>query len=325
MEKQKKIKVGILGWGRVGRGIALALRDAPDMELVGIYTSRDPRALGTVEYPLKDACDLLTSRQPLDVLFLAHGSKSALKDETPRYARLYNCVDAFDIHAELTAHARRVHEIGLLSGTLSVVGGGWDPGLLSVFRAYVSAAFPRGAINTFWGRGVSAGHSEAIRSLVGVRDAVEYTAPREGARILAENGVPLDERRRHRRICYVVAAEEDRARIEREIRTMPHYFLGYDVEVFFVDEEELRREHSGTPHRGCVMARAMTGKYYENRAELTLDLSMGCNGEYTAALLVPLARAVHTLYESGARGCLTPLEIPPSALLSPSADLSALF
>ena len=319
------IKIGILGWGRVGRGIALALRDAPDMELCGIYTSRDPKSLGEEDLPVRDACDLLKSRQGLDVLFLAHGSKSALRDEAPRYARLYNCVDAFDIHAELSAHARRVHEIGLASGTLSVVGGGWDPGLLSVFRVYASSAFPRGAINTFWGRGVSAGHSEAIRSIVGVRDAVEYTAPREDARILAENGVPLDERRRHRRICYVVAAEEDRARIEREIRTMPHYFLGYDVEVFFVDEEELSREHAATPHRGCVMARAMTGKYYENRAELTLDLSMGCNGEYTAALLVPLARAVHTLYQSGTRGCLTPLEIPPAALLPPSADIATLW
>ena len=320
------MKAAVLGYGRVGRGAVLALRDAEDVELVGIYTSRPPQSVNAPDgVSVFDVCDLLRERQPIDVLILAHGSQSAIRDETPRYARLYSCVDGFDVHAELSAHVRRVHEIGLRSDTLSVVGAGWDPGYLSVVRALARSALPRGTCNTFWGRGVSAGHSEAIRAIAGVRYAIQYTEPRADALALAESGVALSDTARHRRVCYVVAEECDRARIEREIRIMPHYFLGYDTEVHFIDEETFLREHSTSYHRGHVILKGMTGRYRENRASLDFSLSMDDNGELTGALLAAYARALYRLYREGVRGALSPLEIAPSALLPPAVDPVALW
>ncbi len=320
------MKAAVLGYGRVGRGAVLAIRDADDIELVGVYTARPPASVEAPEgVKVYDVCDLLRERQPIDVLILAHGSQSAIRDETPRYARLYSCIDSFDVHAELSAHVRRVHEIGLHSNTLSVVGAGWDPGYLSVVRALALAALPRGTCNTFWGRGVSAGHSEAIRSIMGVRHAIQYTEPKTDALTLAESGVLLSDTARHRRVCYVVAEENDRPRIEREIRTMPHYFLGYDTEVHFIDDETFHREHTGTFHRGHVILKGMTGRYRENRASLDFSLCMDDNGELTGALLVAYARALYRLYREGVRGALSPLEIAPSALLSPAVDAASLW
>lgn len=320
------MKVAVLGYGKVGRGAVLALRDAEDIELVGVYTSRPPSTLDAPDgVAVYDMCDLLREPKRIDVLLLAHGSQSAIRDETPRYARLYCCVDGFDVHAELSAHVRRVHEIGLRSDTLSVVGAGWDPGYLSVVRALCVSALPRGSLNTFWGRGVSAGHSEAIRSIAGVRHAIQYTEPRADALTLVESGARLSDISRHRRVCYVVAEEGERARIEREIRTMPHYFLGYDTEVHFIDEETFTREHTGHYHRGHVIAKGMTGRYRENRAAIDFSLSMDDNGELTGALLVAYARALYCLYKEGLRGALSPLEIPPSALLPASSDAATLW
>ena len=315
------IRIGILGYGNLGRGIELAVAANDDMELVGVFTRRDPASV----HPLGEnvavwpATELAAHTDDIDVLMLAGGSATDLPEQTPAAAALYNVVDSFDTHANIPAHFAAVDAVARETGHVAVISVGWDPGMFSVSRVYANAIMPNGADYTFWGRGVSQGHSDAIRRIPGVADARQYTVPVPEALDAVRSGVnpELTTRQKHTRECFVVAKPgADTARIEKEIKEMPNYFADYDTTVHFISEEELLRDHAGLPHGGMVIRTGKTGKDCGNTHVIEYKLTLDSNPEFTSSILVAYARAVWRMHEAGQQGCKTVLDVPP-ALLSP--------
>lgn len=318
------MKIAIYGYGNLGRGVECALQTTPDMQLTGIFTRRDPATVqttfGTPVYP---AGDLLSHKTDIDVLILCGGSATDLPDMTPALAADFNVVDSFDTHAAIPAHFQRVESAARMGGHVALISAGWDPGMFSVNRLYASAILPQGQDYTFWGRGVSQGHSDAIRRLDGVLDARQYTVPLDAALDAVRSGQnpTLTTRQKHRRECYVVAAPgADIARIEREIKEMPNYFADYDTTVSFITAEEMIRNHSGLPHGGCVIRTGTTGVAGGHTQTIEYSLKLDSNPEFTANVLVAYARAVYKAFTRGESGCKTVFDIPPADLSPLSAE-----
>ncbi len=317
------MKIGIYGYGNLGRGVECAVCHADDAELVGIFTRRDPQSVQVhSNTPVYAAEDLERFAEELDVLILCGGSATDLPTMTPSLATQFNVVDSFDTHAAIPEHFAAVDAAATESGHIALISAGWDPGLFSLNRLYAQAVLPQGADYTFWGRGVSQGHSDAIRRIDGVADARQYTVPIEDALQAVRGGEQpeLTTREKHRRECYVVAeAGADRARIEREIKEMPNYFADYDTSVTFVTAEELERDHSGLPHGGSVIRTGVTGWNGEHRQCIEYRLTLDSNPEFTASVLVAYARAIYRMHSRGVCGCKTVLDVAPVDLspLSP--------
>ncbi|WP_165053956.1 MULTISPECIES: diaminopimelate dehydrogenase [unclassified Adlercreutzia] len=313
------ICIGILGYGNLGRGVELACAANPDTELVAVFTRRDPesvkvRTAGVAVWP---AADLEAHADDIDVLVLAGGSATDLPEQTPAAARLFNVVDSFDTHANIPAHFAAVDEAARESGHVAVISVGWDPGMFSVSRLYANAIMPAGADYTFWGRGVSQGHSDAIRRIPGVVDARQYTVPvpEALAAVRAGENPELTTRQKHTRECFVVAEPgADEKAIERAIVEMPNYFADYDTTVTFISKEELDRDHAGIPHGGSVIRTGATGADGENTHVIEFSLKLDSNPEFTGSVLVAFARAAHRLSQEGARGCKTIFDIAPAYL-----------
>ena len=312
-------QIGIVGYGNLGRGAEAALGLAPDMALAAVFTRRDPAGVDirTPEVPVLPYEALGDWAERLDGVVLCGGSSADLPRMTPEVAALCNVVDSFDTHADIPAHFDRVDRAARNAGKLAVISAGWDPGLFSLSRLYAEAALPRGGSYTFWGRGVSQGHSDAIRRIPGVRDARQYTVPvpRAVERVRAGEAPELTTREKHTRECYVVAEEgADQAAIERAIVTMPHYFEEYDTTVTFVTQAQLDRDHRGLPHGGSVIRSGTTGWAGEHRQTVECRLALDSNPEFTGSVLVACMRACCRLNAQGRTGCLTMLDIPPAAL-----------
>ncbi|WP_172136165.1 diaminopimelate dehydrogenase [Adlercreutzia sp. ZJ473] len=313
------IRIGILGYGNLGRGVELACAANPDTELAAVFTRRDPesvkvRTAGVAVWP---AADLEAHVDDVDVLVLAGGSATDLPEQTPAAARLFNVVDSFDTHANIPAHFAAVDEAARESGHVAVISVGWDPGMFSVSRLYANAIMPAGADYTFWGRGVSQGHSDAIRRIPGVVDARQYTVPvpEALAAVRAGENPELTTRQKHTRECFVVAEPgADEEAIERAIVEMPNYFADYDTTVTFISKEELDRDHAGIPHGGSVIRTGATGVNGENTHVIEFSLKLDSNPEFTGSVLVAFARAAHRLSQEGARGCKTIFDIAPAYL-----------
>ena len=314
------IRIGIYGYGNLGRGVEAAIRQNPDMTLVGVFTRHDPATLKTrTGAPVFHADAALSMRDDIDVMILCGGSATDLPEQTPMLAAHFNVVDSFDTHARIPEHFANVDVAAKRGGKAAIISVGWDPGLFSLARAYASAVLPEGEDYTFWGKGVSQGHSDAIRRIDGVLDARQYTVPIDTAldRVRSGEAPLLSAREKHTRECYVVAKEgADLARIEREIKTMPNYFADYDTTVTFISMEEMKEKHSALPHGGRVIRTGRTGLNKENSHTIEYSLALASNPEFTSSVLVAYARAAYRLYEKEDVGCKTVLDVPP-ALLSP--------
>ena len=318
------IRVGIYGYGNLGRGIELALRQNADMESVGVFTRRDPSTVQTLTgLPVYAADDALKMRDKIDVMILCGGSATDLPKQTPYLAEYFNVVDSFDTHAKIPEHSKAVEEVAKKAETLALISGGWDPGLFSLARVYASAVIAEGQDYTFWGKGVSQGHSDAIRRIEGVLDAKQYTIPVESAITAVRSGETptLTTRQKHERECFVVAKEgADKAKIEEAIKTMPHYFDEYNTTVHFISLEELKEKHSGLPHGGVVLRSGVTGKDKEHKNIIEYSLKLDSNAEFTASVLAACARAVYRMRQEGVVGCKTILDIPPAYLSALSRE-----
>ncbi len=317
------IRVGIMGYGNLGRGIEAALRQNEDMTLAAVFTRRAPESvkIRTQGVPVYHADEAILHKDEIDVLILCGGSATDLPKQTPEYAKHFNVVDSFDTHAAIPAHFATVDAAARESGHVGIISVGWDPGMFSLNRLYGSAILSDGTDYTFWGKGVSQGHSDAIRRVEGVLDAKQYTVPVESALEAVRRGETptLNAREKHTRVCYVVAEEgADKARIEHEIKTMPNYFADYDTTVHFITAEELKRDHGGIPHGGFVIRSGKTGFEGENRHVIEYSLKLDSNPEFTSSVLVAYARAAVRLHGEGAKGAKTVLDIPP-AYLSPKS------
>ncbi len=314
------IKAGILGYGNLGRGVEAAIARNEDMTLAAVYTRRDPGNLkiNTPGVPVKSAEALEGGEEDIDVLIICGGSATDLPAMTPKYAALYNVVDSFDTHANIPQHFANVDTAAAAAGRLGLISCGWDPGMFSLNRLYAASVLPGGEAYTFWGRGVSQGHSDAIRRIEGVVDARQYTVPVPDAvaRVRAGENPELTTREKHTRECYVVAAEgADKARIEQEIKTMPNYFSDYDTTVTFITAEEMKEKHSGLPHGGSVIYTGETGQKGMKHV-IEYSLKLDSNPEFTGSVLAAYARAVVRLNAEGRTGGVTVFDIAP-AYLSP--------
>ncbi len=322
------MKIAIYGYGNLGRGVEAAMKQNPDCELIGIFTRRDPATVKPrTAVPVYPATDIRAFKDKLDVLILCGGSATDLPELTPTLAKDFCVVDSFDTHANIPAHFANVDATAKEGGTLSLISAGWDPGMFSIARLYAGALLPDGQDYTFWGRGVSQGHSDAIRRLPGVLDARQYTVPVPTAldAVSAGENPALATRDKHTRECFVVAAEDaDKDAIREAIITMPNYFADYDTTVTFVTAEELARDHAGLPHGGRVIRNGRTGLDGENTHTVTFGLRLDSNPEFTASALVAFARAVYRMAARGRTGAITVFDVAP-ADLSPlsSAELRA--
>lgn len=320
------IKIGILGYGNLGRGVECAIKHNPDMELAAVFTRRDPKNVkilteGVPVYRAEQAAEM---KDGIDVLILCGGSATDLPGQTPEYARYFNVVDSFDTHARIPEHFEAVDKAAKESGHVGLISVGWDPGMFSLNRLYADAVLPGGRDYTFWGRGVSQGHSDAVRRIEGVKDARQYTIPVEEAlEAVRSGGSPeLTARQKHTRECFVVAEEgADLSAIEREIVTMPNYFADYDTTVHFISQEELDRDHAGIPHGGFVIRTGRTGWNDENSHVIEYSLKLDSNPEFTASVIAAYARAAYRLSREGQTGCKTVFDIAP-AYLSPESGES---
>ena len=313
------IRIGIFGYGNLGRGVEAAIKQNPDMTLAAVFTRRDPSSLTirTEGVPVLHVDDAPSMKEKIDVMVLCGGSATDLPEQTPAIASMFNCIDSFDTHAKIPAHFANVDSAAKKSGTLAMISVGWDPGLFSLMRAYTGAVLPSGKDYTFWGKGVSQGHSDAIRRIDGVVDARQYTVPVEDALSAVRSGSApeLTTRQKHTRECFVVAAEgADKARIENEIKTMPNYFADYDTTVNFITLDELREKHGGIPHGGFVIRSGKTGFDEANNNIIEFSLKLDSNPEFTSSVIVAYARAVYRLSAEGVSGAKTVLDIPPSYL-----------
>ena len=324
-----KTRIGILGYGNLGRGVELSCRQNDDLELVALFTRRDPAAVKplTEGVAVYAADDLAAHAGDVDVLILCGGSASDLPEQTPACASLFNVVDSFDTHANIPAHFERVNAAAKEGGKVAVISAGWDPGMFSLTRLYANCILPDGVDYTFWGRGVSQGHSDAIRRIEGVADARQYTVPVPAALEAVRNGEnpELTTRQKHTRDCFVVAEEgADKAAIEAAIVGMPNYFADYDTTVTFITQEELDRDHAGIPHGGSVIRSGRTGQDGQNRHVVEYSLKLDSNPEFTGSVLAACARAAHRLSLEGQTGCKTMFDIAPSYLSAKSgAELRA--
>ena len=317
------IRVGIVGYGNLGRGVELALRQNPDMKLSAFFTRRDPASLKTLspEVPVYSLSRVTEFREQLDVLILCGGSATDLPVQTPEFAKYFNVVDSFDTHAKIPEHFAACDASASESGKIALISVGWDPGMFSLQRLLGMSILPDGESYTFWGRGVSQGHSDAIRRLEGVQDARQYTIPVEDAlqRVRSGENPALTTREKHTRECFVVLKPgADPAKIEQEIKTMPNYFAEYDTTVHFISQEELDRDHKGIPHGGFVLRSGTTGVQGETKHMIEYSLKLGSNPEFTSSVLVCYARAAVRLNREGACGARTVLDVPP-AYLSPKS------
>ena len=318
------IRIGIMGYGNLGRGIECAIRQNPDMKLVAVFTRRSPETVRilTPGVPVYHADEAIAKKDDIDVLILCGGSATDLPRQTPEYAKYFNVTDSFDTHAKIPAHFEAVNAAAKEGGKVAVISCGWDPGMFSINRVYAGAILPEGKDYTFWGKGVSQGHSDAIRRIEGVVDAKQYTIPIDEALSAVRSGETPDftARQKHLRECFVVAAEgADKTRIEQEIKTMPNYFADYDTIVHFITLDELKRDHGGIPHGGFVIRSGKTGADRENTHIIEYSLKLDSNPEFTASVIVACARAAHRLAQEGLTGCKTILDLPPS-YLSPMSD-----
>ena len=317
------MKIGIYGYGNLGRGVELAVRENADMELVGVFTRRPPETVKTATgAPVFAASSLSDFVGKIDVLILCGGSATDLPKMTPALARDFNVIDSFDTHAAIPAHFAATDAAASEGGHLALISTGWDPGLFSIARLYASSVLPHGRDYTFWGRGISQGHSDAIRRIEGVLDARQYTVPiGEAIDAVRRGDMPtLTTREKHRRECYVVAEEgADLSRIEREIKEMPNYFADYDTTVTFISMDELKEKHSGMPHGGSVLYSGKTGKDGEHAHTVEFSLTLDSNPEFTGSVLVAYARAIGRMKARGTVGCKTVFDIAPADLspLSP--------
>ena len=318
------IRIGILGYGNLGRGVEYAVEANADMELVAIFTRRDPASVKPrTNVPVISADDAEMWKNKVDVLILCGGSATDLPEQTPAFAKLFNVVDSFDTRAKIPAHFAAVDAAAKAAGHVGVISVGWDPGMFSLTRAYANAVLTNGADYTFWGRGVSQGHSDAIRRIPGVKNAKQYTVPVPAALDAVRSGSnpTLTTREKHTRECYVVLEEgADAAAVEKAIVTMPNYFSDYDTTVHFISEEELLRDHAGLPHAGFVLRSGATGANGENKHIIEFSLKLDSNPEFTACVLAAYARAAHRLASEGVTGCKTVLDIPPAYLSAKSGD-----
>ena len=318
------IRIGILGYGNLGRGVEYAVEANADMKLVAVFTRRDPASVRPrTNVPVVAASKAAEWKDKVDVLILCGGSATDLPEQTPEFAKLFNVVDSFDTHAKIPAHFAAVDAAAKAAGHIGVISVGWDPGMFSLTRAYANAVLTNGADYTFWGRGVSQGHSDAIRRIPGVKNAKQYTVPVPAALDAVRSGSnpTLTTREKHTRECYVVLEEgADAAAVEKAIVTMPNYFSDYDTTVHFISEEELLRDHAGLPHAGFVLRSGATGANGENKHIIEFSLKLDSNPEFTACVLAAYARAAHRLASEGVTGCKTVLDIAPAYLSAKSGD-----
>ena len=319
-----KIKIAILGYGNLGRGVELAVRQSDDMELFGVFSRRNPSDVKTQGAKVFAVSEILNHKNDFDVLILCGGSATDLPKQTPEFVQNFNCVDSFDTHANIPQHFAAVDKIAKQNGKVCVISAGWDPGLFSLNRLFGAAFLPKGETYTFWGKGVSQGHSDAIRRIEGVIDARQYTIPVESAldRVRKGENPNLSTREKHTRECFVVAAEgADLAKIEKEIVTMPNYFADYDTTVHFIDMETLQRQHAGIPHGGFVLRSGETGVAGETKHIIEFALKLDSNPEFTASVLVAYARAVARLAKKGdSAGAYTVFDIAPALLAPQTAE-----
>lgn len=313
------MKIGIIGYGNLGRGVECAIKQNPDMELVAVFTRRAPE---TVSILTKDAAvcsvaDVEQWKDKIDVMILCGGSATDLPEQTPKYAELFNVVDSFDTHARIPEHFGNVDHVAKKSGHVGIISVGWDPGMFSLNRMYANAILPEGQDYTFWGKGVSQGHSDAIRRVEGVKDGKQYTIPVEAALEAVRNGEnpELTTRQKHTRECFVVLEEgADPIKVEETIKNMPNYFADYDTTVHFISEEELKANHSGIPHGGVVIRSGKSGWDGENNHVIEYRLKLDSNPEFTSCVIVAYARAAFRLYQEGQSGCKTVFDIAPAYL-----------
>ena len=320
----EKIRIAILGYGNLGRGIECAVRQNEDMELVAVFTRRDPSSVVTVSgAPVYSAGQLLQKKEEIDVLMLCGGSATDLPRQTPEYAGYFNVVDSFDTHAKIPQHFATVDQAAKEGGKVAMISVGWDPGMFSLNRLYANAILQDGSDYTFWGKGISQGHSDAIRRISGVKDAKQYTIPVESAlaSVRACENPDLTTRQKHTRECFVVAEEgADKAKIEQEIKSMPNYFADYDTTVHFISQEELLRDHAGIPHGGMVLRTGKTGINGENNHVIEYSLELDSNPEFTACVLTAYARAAYRMNREGITGCKTVFDVAPAYLSAMSPE-----
>ena len=318
------MKLAIYGYGNLGRGVECAVRQNDDAELVGVFTRRDPATVKTLTgVPVYAADTVAQYKDQIDVLIICGGSATDLPKMTPMLAKDFNVIDSFDTHANISAHFAAVDAAAGESGHIALISAGWDPGLFSLNRLYASAVLPEGKDYTFWGRGVSQGHSDAIRRIDGVLDARQYTVPIPAALDAVRAGTmpELTTREKHLRECYVVAAEgADKARIEREIKEMPNYFSDYDTTVTFITTEEMLRDHAALPHGGFVIRTGKDGLQRDHTATIEYSLRLDSNPEFTSSVLVACARALLKMRARGNTGCKTVFDIAPADLSALSAE-----
>lgn len=316
-------RIGILGYGNLGRGVECAIRQNADMELMAVFTRRNPADVSilTDTAAVCNIADAAQWKDKIDVMIICGGSATDLPVQTPEYVKHFNVIDSFDTHARIPEHFANVDAAAKAAGHVGIISVGWDPGMFSLNRLYGNAILPEGKDYTFWGKGVSQGHSDALRRIDGVKNAKQYTIPVEGAleAVRAGKNPELTTREKHTRECFVVLEEgADAAKVEQEIKTMPNYFADYDTTVHFISEEELQKNHSGIPHGGFVLRSGVTGFDRENRHLIEYSLKLDSNPEFTASVLVAYARAAHRLFNEGVSGCKTVFDIAP-AYLSPKS------
>lgn len=313
------MRIGILGYGNLGRGIECAIKQNADAELVAVFTRRDPSSVKILTEGVKveNVEKILEYKDKIDVLIICGGSATDLPKMTPEYAKYFNVIDSFDTHAKIPEHFANVDKVAKENGHTALISAGWDPGMFSLNRLYANCILPEGNDYTFWGKGVSQGHSDAIRRIEGVKNGKQYTIPVSEAlrAVRAGENPSLTTRQKHTRECFVVAEEgADLERIEREIKTMPNYFDEYDTTVHFISEEELQRDHAGIPHGGFVFRTGVTGWNKENKHVIEYSLKLDSNPEFTSSVIVAFARAINRLHSEGVNGCKTVFDIAPSYL-----------
>ena len=318
------MKLGIYGYGNIGKGVELACLQNKDIELFGIFTRRDPKNVRSIlNTKIYSASDVTKYKNDIDVLAICGGSATELPTMTPTLAKDFNVIDTFDTHAKIYEHFHNVDKVAKDNGHVALISCGWDPGMFSLNRLYANALLPNGKDYTFWGRGISQGHSDAIRRIKGVIDAKQYTVPVKSVvdRILNGETPELTTRDKHKRECYVVIENgADKEKIEKEIKGMPNYFDEYDTSVTFISQEELSKNHSGMPHAGFVIRTGTTGKDNEHKHTISYNLTLDSNPEFTAMAILAFSRALYKEKERGTTGCLTTLDIRPRDLYSGDFD-----
>ncbi|MBR3889222.1 diaminopimelate dehydrogenase [bacterium] len=318
------MRLGILGYGNLGRGVELAVKQNDDMELIAVFTRRNPEDLKiNSEAKVVHVSELENYKDKIDVLILCGGSATDLPEQTPECVKYFNVIDSFDTHAKIPEHFANVDKVAKESGKIGIISVGWDPGIFSLNRLYANAILPNGSDYTFWGKGVSQGHSDAIRRIDGVKDAKQYTVPVEKALESVKNceNPTLSTSDKHTRECFVVLKDgADAERIEREIKTMPNYFADYETTVHFISEEEFKNNHSKMNHGGFVIRTGKTGLNEENNHVIEYSLKLDSNPEFTSSVLVAYARAAYRLSQEGQAGCKTVFDIAPAYLINKSSE-----